>query len=276
MNPKNSGLSLRETHFNQFESAPAFNLAFEVIFENYLFTEGERREKLQDFSRNRFLHLHGVTSNVGSPDALDENFFSQLRELGKKTKASLYSDHLCWTRLNQQSTFELLPIPRTQNMIQHVGERVSKIRDLLGFDFILENISSYFSYEIDEMSELEFMCELHNRYQIRFLLDLNNLYVNSKNFGFDANQFIQKIPVTAISAFHLGGHEDFGSFLFDTHGAPVVDSVKALYLKAENRFGEKPTFLERDENIPQEFDVLALELTDLTFPDEDAFTGVNQ
>lgn len=264
MNIKHSGLSLRELHFDQFKSLSNFNFAFEVIFENYLFTQGERREILQDLAKNRFLHLHGVTSNIGSLDLLDEDFFQKLRILSRQTNAKLHSDHLCWTRINQKSTFELLPVPRTKNMIDHIGLRVKKISDNLGNDFFLENISSYFSYEIDEMPELEFMIELYNQHQVRFLLDVNNLYVNSKNFNFDANHFIENLPVKSVAAFHLGGHEDFGSFLFDTHSAPVIEPVKSLFLAAEKRFGEKPTFLERDENIPEDVQVLISELSNLT------------
>jgi uncharacterized protein (UPF0276 family) len=263
MNPKNSGLSLREAHFKQFENHPQFTSAFEVIFEKYLFTEGERREILQDLSKNRFVHLHGVTSNIGSFDAVDLNLFKDLKQLADKTQAGLLSDHLCWTRLDQTSTFELLPVPRTKAMVDHIGQRVERIRDCLGQDFILENISSYFSFQIDEMSELDFMSQLHEKYQVRFLLDLNNLYVNSKNFSFSATEFLKQLPVDSVMAYHLGGHEDFGSFLFDTHGASVIDPVKDLFLQAEARFGEKPTFLERDENIPQDISVLTAELIQL-------------
>lgn len=264
MNPNNSGLSLREAHFNQFESHSQFTSAFEVIFENYLFTQGQRREVLQEFSRNRFVHLHGVTSNIGSFDPIDENFFRNLRLMADSTQASLLSDHLCWTRLDQKSTFELLPVPKTKAMIDHIGQRVERVRDLLGQDFVLENISSYFSFQIDEMSELEFMSHLHEKYQIRFLLDLNNLYVNSRNFEFDANHFLQQLPMGSVAAYHLGGHEDFGSFLFDTHGASVIAPVTDLFLQAEALFGEKPTFLERDENIPQDISVLTAELMQLS------------
>lgn len=264
MNSKNSGLSLREVHFNQFESASEFNQAFEVIFENYLFTEGERRERLKEFSKNRFLHLHGVSSNIGSPDEFDNLFFQELKKMGWQTGARLYSDHLCWTRLDEKSTYELLPVPRTRNMINHIGQRIEKIRDILGHDFILENISCYFGYEIDEMTELDFMCELYGQYKVNFLLDLNNLYVNSKNFNFDANHFIESLPVGSVSAFHLGGHEDFGSFLFDTHGTPIIDPVRDLFFAAEDRFGELPTFLERDENIPADINQLVSEISGMS------------
>lgn len=264
MSPKNSGISLREIHFNQFDSAHHFNFAFEVIFENFLFTLGERKDRLQELSKQRFLHLHGVSSNIASIDELNDNVFHDLKKFGIKMKASLYSDHLCWTRINQKSTYELLPAPRTRNMVEHIGQRVEKIRDILGQDFLLENISSYFSYKIDEMTELEFMCELYDRYQVRYLLDVNNLYVNSKNFGFNASQFIQALPLESVAAFHLGGHEDFGSFLFDTHAAQVIEPVKLLFLESEKRFGEKPTFLERDENIPEDIEVLISELSYLS------------
>lgn len=266
MNSSNSGVSLREAHFHQFDKKLDFNSAFEVIAENYLYTAGERRDILIELAKNRFVHLHGVSTNVGSLDELDVHHLKALAQVGSQIGARLFSDHLCWTRLDGKSTFELLPVPRTRKMIDHVGQRVQKIQDLFGNHFLLENISAYFSYQIDEMTELNFMSELYDRHQVKFVLDLNNLYVNSKNFAFDAAEFIQQLPKESVSAYHLGGHEDFGSFLFDTHGSEVIDPVKKLFWQAEKRFGEKPTFLERDENIPHDLSNLTSELMGLAVP----------
>jgi uncharacterized protein (UPF0276 family) len=254
------GLCLRENHFAAFQGKTNQFKSFEVIFENYLFTEGERRDLLADFAKGHFVHLHGVATNIGSLDPLNQSTLRELRRLSNEVQAQILSDHLCFTRLNQLSSFELLPVPRTKKMLQHIGKRVSQIRDLVGQDFLLENISSYFEYEINEMSEIEFMLELHDKYQVRFLLDVNNLFVNSQNFRLSAQEQIEKLSPSMIGAYHLGGHEDLGSFLFDTHGTQVSPAVWSLYQKAIQCLGPHPTFLERDENIPADIRELEKEL----------------
>lgn len=255
-----SGVSLRFEHLQSYLRRQSHFSALEVVFENYLYTSGERRRALLDLSRDYRVHLHGVSTNIGSTDRLDVAQLKKVRELARQTEAFLISDHLCFTRIGKKSTFELLPVPLTTKMIRHVGERLDKIRDSLKQDFLLENISSYFTYQLDEMDEATFMTELHKSYGANFLLDVNNIYVNSENFGFSPTDFIQRIPDTAVGAYHVAGHEEVRGFKFDTHGAPIPDTVKDLYQFAVRRFGQKPTFLERDENIPVDLSLLTREL----------------
>lgn len=254
------GVSVREAFLSSLQARRGELRAIEVVFENYLFTQGERRVSLQQWGRDFFIHLHGVTTNIGSWDPLNVDNLDGLKLLIQETRAQLVSDHLCFTRIGGQSTFDLFPIPRTRRMVDHVGHRLDQIRDRLGTDFLLENISSYFTYHMDEMTELEFMIELHQRYGARYLFDLNNLFVSAQNLGFSAESFVEELPRDSVAAYHLGGYEMVGGFLFDTHGAGVSPDVEILFRRAVKRFGHRPAFLERDENIPHQIEVLEKEI----------------
>jgi hypothetical protein len=259
-----SGVSLREPHFSIIRGRAHRIQAIEVVSENYLFTRGERRTLLQELSENFFIHLHGMTTNIGSSDELNLENLDRLKILARDTQAQLLSDHLCFTRIDGQSTFDLLPIPRTARMVDHVGRRLERIQERLGTEFLLENISSYFTYQMDEMSELEFMSELHKKYGAKYLLDVNNLFVSSKNLSYSATRFLEGLPRTSVAAYHLGGHEVVRGFLFDTHGAKVNGEVEHLFQLAVSKFGRHPVFLERDENIPHDIDDLEQEISQIS------------
>lgn len=263
MNPsilQSSGVALRSKHLESYLQRRRKFSAFEVTFENYIYSHGESRKNIISLSEDYRIHLHGVSTNIGSVDKLDRNLLRELRTLSRETNAFLLSDHLCFTRINHVSTFELLPVPLTRKMLRHVGNRLDKIRDYLKQDFLLENISSYFTYEMSEMDEPTFMAELHKQYGAHFLLDVNNLYVGSQNLGFSSREYLETIPTESVKAFHVAGHEKVSGFLFDTHGQSIQAPVKDLYKEAVRRFGMRPTFLERDENIPDDPDVLEAEL----------------
>lgn len=255
------GLSLREQHFSAYKAKKNRFQSIEVVAENYMYTEGERRDLLRDLSKDLSIHLHGTTLNIGSTDPLNLDFLAKLRTLATDVKAFALSDHLCFTQQNQRSSFELLPLPRTMAMIQHVGDRLNRVRDILGRELFLENISSYFSYEIDQMSEIDFLLELHDRFQLKLLFDVNNFYVNARNFSFSDVEAIRRMQPEMVGLFHLGGHLDMNTFLFDDHGHAVSEPVWSLYNEAIKVVGARPTFLERDENVPAELDVLEAELS---------------
>lgn len=258
------GVALRAPHYPYFLERKNRFRALEVGTENYLFTEGERRDALLDLARDHVIHLHGVSANLGSFDPLDTDYFKKLAELAEATSARLVSDHLCFTREGGKSTFELLPIPLTWRMVDHLGQRLEAIRDLLGCEFLVENISRYFTYKIDEIGEAEFLAALHERYGARILLDVNNVQVSAANLGFDARAYLESLPGNAVAAYHLGGYEIVEGFPFDTHGAAIAPEVRALFQAARARFGDHPTFLERDENLPVDAGALEDELASLT------------
>lgn len=245
------GISLREPHYSDYQQRKNKFNGLEVVFENYLFTQGERREILQDICQDAFVHLHGVSLNIGSFDPLNIETLQLLKNLSVSTKAKIISDHLSFTRINGKSSFELLPIPKTKAMLDHLADRINQVQDILGQPLLLENISTYFRYSIDEMTEFEFMLELHNKCNVNFLLDVNNVFVTCQNLGIDPTSSMKKLPKNCVGAYHIGGFEVLdNNFYFDTHGAAVSTEVQGMYREAIQYFGIKPTFLERDENIP--------------------------
>ena len=128
--------------------------------------------------------------------------------------------------------------------------RVQQVQELLGRRLVLENVSSYVSFEADEMSEWVFIAELLKRADCELLLDVNNVYVSSRNHGFDARTFIDAMPRERVRQIHLAGHEDHGTHCVDTHDHPVCDAVWALYAHTARRLGAVPTMIERDDHIP--------------------------
>lgn len=242
---------LKQTSFN----------AIEFLTENFLYTEGERRDIFDQLAKDRLVHLHGVSMNVGSFDDFDFDYLYRLKDLASQVSHKIISDHLSFTRLSERSSFDLLPIPKTKKMVEHIGDRVKIASEKLDFDLVLENISAYFSYDIDELSEVDFIHQLTDRYDVKLLLDLNNLFVTSKNLNFDPFEYLKAIPSASIVAYHIGGFEMVEGFHFDTHGAETVLEVRSLYKFATQRFGHKPTFLERDDNLPKDLSTLENELS---------------
>ena len=248
--PKIIGLSLRAANEDSIFLKEVDFRIIEVISENYTYSRGVDREMLVDLSHDYKLHLHGVSLNIGGMDDLDKKTLNQLKSLQSETKASYISDHLCWTRHNQKSSFDLLPFPFTRKMIHHLKDRIHQVQDVLGYNFLLENISTYFRFKLDEMDEIDFLIELHESTGVNFLLDLNNLYVNQFNHGIDPYKLINSLSSSAVEFYHLAGYSNQGDFYFDAHDSKVPKSVWDLYSLAIRKFGMHPTIIERDENIP--------------------------
>jgi uncharacterized protein (UPF0276 family) len=257
---KTCGVSLRAPHFSDYESGSNVFEAIEVLTENYLFTKGERREIFNRISASRLIHFHGVSLNIGSPDPLDSDFLKRLAEFTKPHPLKIISDHLCFTSIEGQNSFDLLPVPKTLKMASYVSDRFKSVSDVLGEEIALENISTYFNFHVDHFSEIDFINLLTDRFGVKLLLDVNNLFVSSQNLGFNPFDYLEAIPANSVVGYHVGGFEMVDEFHFDTHGAPVILEVKNLYKVAVQRFGHKPTFLERDENIPPTLGELEQEL----------------
>jgi uncharacterized protein (UPF0276 family) len=143
-----------------------------------------------------------------------------------------------------------MPLPYTQEALEHLVPRIQEVQEFLGERILLENVSSYVGYRSSEMTEWEFLAELSARADCLLLLDVNNVYVNSVNHRFDPNAFLDGVPKTRVAQIHLAGHESQETFIIDTHDAPIADAVWALYQRAFLRFGGVSTMIERDANIP--------------------------
>ncbi|HEX7812208.1 MAG TPA: DUF692 domain-containing protein [Burkholderiales bacterium] len=244
------GLGLRTDHYEEIlESRPRVDW-FEALSENYLVPGGKPLHYLDRIRADYPMALHGVSLSIGSTDPLDLDYLAALRELAQRVEPAWISDHLCWTGVAGRNLHDLLPLPYTEAAVDHVAARVREVQDFLGCRILLENVSSYVSFRESEMNEWEFLAEISRRADSLILLDVNNIYVSAFNHGFDAMAFIDGIPPGRVRQFHLAGHDNCGSHIIDTHGAPIVDPVWDLYAAAVRRFGNVATMIERDDNIP--------------------------
>jgi uncharacterized protein (UPF0276 family) len=206
---------------------------------------------LEKARRDRPVVLHGVSLGIGSTAALDVRYLNDLKALIHRIEPALVSDHLCWGHAHGRYSHDLLPMPYTQESLAHVVDRVRQVQDLLGRQIMLENPSTYLEFESSEIPEHEFLATVAKRADCGVLLDGNNVYVSSRNHGFDAIAWLYSIPVERVGQFHLAGHQDRGVIVIDTHEGHVVDEVWKLYAHAVRRFGEVPSLIEWDEGVPE-------------------------
>ncbi|HEX3913936.1 MAG TPA: DUF692 domain-containing protein [Steroidobacteraceae bacterium] len=245
------GLGLRTPHYEAILNEPHAIDWLEIITENYLVAGGKPLHYL-DRIRARFpLVMHGVSLSIGSTDPIDMEYLSSVRELAARIEPEWISDHLCWTGVEGRNLHDLLPLPYTEEALNAVVARVGQVQDALGRRILLENVSSYLSFHADEMPEWEFLSAVAGRADCDVLLDINNIYVSSVNHGFDPLQYLKAVPKSRVRQFHLAGHSDLGGHLIDTHDHPIVAPVWSLYGQALELFGQVPTMIERDDNIPE-------------------------
>ena len=251
MNLAGFGLGLRTPHYEAMLNEPHDIDWLEVITENYLVPGGKPLDYLERI-RERFpLVMHGVSLSIGSTDPLDCKYLADVRALAARIEPHWISDHLCWTGIEGRNLHDLLPLPYTEEALAAVVARVGQVQDALGRQILLENVSSYLTYQASEMSEWEFLREVAQRADCAILLDINNIYVSSVNHGFDPLAYLHAIPKSRVRQFHLAGHSDLGGHLIDTHDHPIVEPVWNLYGAAVAHFGTVPTMIERDDNIPE-------------------------
>lgn len=251
------GLGLRTDHYRDFIDASPKVDWLEVISENYLVPGGKPLYFLDRIRRDYPMVMHGVSLSIGGSDPFDADYLKQLKALIDRIQPAWISDHLCWTGTESLNLHDLLPMPYTQAALRHLTQRLQQVQDALGCPILMENVSSYVTYQADEMSEWEFIAELATRSGCDLLLDVNNVYVSSVNHGFDPHAFIDAMPARHVRQIHLAGHEDHGSYIIDTHDHPVCDAVWDLYAHTIRRLGMVPTMIERDDNIPPLAELIA-------------------
>lgn len=256
--PRGCGVGLRTKHYEEItRDWPAMDW-FEAISENYM-DSGGRPVRTLEAVRGRYpVALHGVSLSIGSADPLNPVYLERLKTLVRRIDPFIVSDHLCWTGVEGSQLHDLLPLPFTAEALRHLVSRVQQVQETLGRSILLENVSSYVTYKHSVIPEWEFLSEVARRSGCGILLDLNNVYVNANNHGFDPYAYLQGIPASKVGQFHLAGHTDMGGYLFDTHSGQVIDPVWDLYQKALGLYGPVSTLIEWDEAIP-EFSRLAAE-----------------
>lgn len=244
------GLGLRPPHFQDvLDGAPGADW-FEILSENFMVAGGKPRYYLEQVRADYPIVMHGVSMNIGSADPLDMDYLSRLRELMRSIEPAWLSDHLCWTGVSGHNSHDLLPLPLTDAVLTHLCERIDRVQNYLGRPLVLENASTYLEFSGADYREHDFLNRLSRRSGCRLLLDINNIYVSSRNHGFDANAYLDAIDREAVVQFHLAGHSDYGDYVIDTHDHPIVDPVWALFERAVRRFGPVSTMIERDDHIP--------------------------
>jgi uncharacterized protein (UPF0276 family) len=252
--PASAGIGLRAAHHAAvIDRRPPVGW-FEAHSENFFADGGSQPEILARVRENYPLSLHGVGLSLGSADELDRGHLAKLKRLVDRFQPALVSEHISWGSIDGVHFNDLLPLPFTDEALMHVARRVRQVQDVLGRAILLENVSSYLEFTCSEMGEWEFVSELARESGSGILLDVNNIYVASRNHGFDAAAYLNRIPRSAVGEIHLAGHSrrSFGGreILIDTHNSQVCAEVWGLYGLALQRFGPVPTLIEWDADLP--------------------------
>ncbi|MFT5840077.1 MAG: hypothetical protein ACI9UT_002588 [Flavobacteriales bacterium] len=222
---------------------------WEVAPENWIPLGGKYQKNLNQFTSACNFVSHGLSLSIGSPEPLDINFVKNVKTFLDNHQILYYSEHLSYCS-GQGHLYDLMPIPFTEEAVKHVVKRVKHVQDIIERPLLLENVS-YYAAPGQEMSEQEFTLSVLNESGCLMLLDVNNIYVNSINHGYDAEDFLTAMPTGKIVYGHIAGHYDEADDLkIDTHGADVIEPVWQLLRKAYEIHGVFPTLLERDFNIP--------------------------
>lgn len=227
---------------------------FEIAPENWAINGGRYAKDLRRFTERYAFVCHGLSLSIGSTDALDVTLVKGIKQFMREHRIGLYTEHLSWCS-HAGHLYDLLPIPCSQEAVSWVSSRVRQVQDILGMQIGLENASYYLSPPGAEMKEQEFITEIIRESDCLLHLDVNNVYVNSQNFGYDAKKYLDDLPLDRVCYLHVAGHYvESDGFLVDTHGADVIDPVWSLLDYAYQSMGESasivPTCLERDFNFP--------------------------
>ena len=247
-----AGVGFKAEHFEEALAAPAAGLWFEVHAENYMVDGGPRLAMLETVRSERPLSLHGVGLSLAGAAPPDADHLARLKRLVDRFEPEVVSEHLAWSRLDGRCFPDLLPVPRTNEVLSRLADNIGRVQDVLGRSILIENPSHYLALSDHQWSETSFLSELARRSGCGLLIDVNNVAVGAHNLGYDARTWLEAIPAKLVGEIHLAGHslDGEGTLLIDSHDAPVSDDVWALYETFIARIGPKPTLIERDGNLP--------------------------
>jgi len=253
------GVGLRVEHFTELLESEHNPVPWvEVLADNFLVAGGPSIRNLERIAQRYPLTFHCVGMSLGSTDPLNPHYFKRLKAQIDRFQPALVSDHLAWVSIQQRYLHDLIPLPYTQESLANMVSRVQQAQELLGRSIIIENPSAYLAFKTSDISETEFLTALTQQTDCGLLIDVNNMYVSAVNNGFSANDYLNEIPAESVKEIHLAGYEEQEGYLFDTHGQRVHQPVWDLYQQAIQRFGNVPTLIEWDTDIPP-FSVLAEE-----------------
>lgn len=245
-----AGIGLRAAHYQELAARGGGPDFLEVHAENFFGEGGPALAWLGRFRADYPLSVHGVGLSLGSAEAVDARHLERLARLVERFDPFLVSEHLCWSAAAGLHANDLLPLPLTREAIDCVCRNVERVQDRLRRRVLVENVSAYVAWPGAEMDEPAFVAEVARRTGCGILLDVNNVWVNAHNFGFDPVAYLAAIDPSLVGQYHLGGHEAFGELLVDTHGTPVCEEVWSLYGEALERIGPRPVLVEWDTALP--------------------------
>lgn len=247
-----AGVGFKAEHFAEALAAPAAGLWFEVHAENYMVAGGPRLAMLERLRRDRPLSLHGVGMSLAGMADPDPDHLAALKRLVDRFEPALVSEHLAWSRLDGRCFPDLLPVPRTNEVLARCAANVGRVQDALGRQILIENPTHYLALRDHSWSETSFLSELARRSGCGLLIDVNNVAVGAHNVAFDPCAWLDAIPSDHVGEIHLAGHslDAEGTLLIDSHDEPVSEHVWNLYEALVERIGPRPTLIERDGNLP--------------------------
>lgn len=223
----------------------------EITPENWMFFGGRKRRLLEACAERWPIVPHGVSLNLGGIDPLDGALLDGMRALCRRHEPPWWSDHLCYSSIGGRPLHDLLPLPFTAEAVDNAAARARACEARVGVPLVVENATFYSHMPGATMDEADFLCAFFAASGAGLLLDVNNVYVNARNHGFDARAFIDRMPLERVRQLHVAGHTDEGDLLVDTHIGPVIDEVWALYRYTLARAGRLiPTLVEWDQEIP--------------------------
>jgi uncharacterized protein (UPF0276 family) len=244
------GIGLRIPHLNHIlERKPVVDW-FEIISENYMVDGGRPLAVLDRILEQYRVVQHGVSMYLGSSGRLNREHLRRLKALVRRTKTPWLTDHLCWGSVDGRYTHDLLPMPYTFEAAKLTAKNIRQAEDFLEVPIAVENVSSYAEFHASEMTEWEFLNEVVERADCGILLDVNNIYVSSRNHDFNPRDYLEAVDPARVMQIHIAGHSKFEKYVLDTHDHPVIEPVWSLYRRAIERCGLTPTLLEWDDHIP--------------------------
>lgn len=251
-NIKGVGLGFRRDFSDELIYDKAVKPDFvELAPENWMNIGGYWKKQLDRLAEAYPIICHGLSLSIGSPDELDLDFIKQVKTFLDTYDIKLYSEHLSYSKCDNAHLYDLLPIPFREDAANHVADRISKVQDILQRPFVMENVS-YYTPVAAEMTEAEFINSIVKRSGCNLLLDVNNVYVNAFNHGYQPKEFLEQLPLKSVAYVHMAGHtkvED--DLIIDTHGEAIIDPVYDLFEWTIAKLDEVPVLLERDFNIPE-------------------------
>lgn len=247
-----TGIGYRKDFGRSFLETPNFEPAFvEVAPENWLDVGGFWKNEFKKIAEKYPIYTHGLSLSIGSPDPLDMSFLRRLKSFLTEWNVAVYSEHLSYSRCDNAHLYDLLPIPFRADAVKHIASRIKQVQEILERKLVLE-IVSYYTPVAAEMSEVDFINAVISEGDCELLFDINNIYVNSFNHGYDAKTFINRLDLERVRYIHMAGHEKISEeLIIDTHGQPIIDPVYDLFEYAVSKLNKPvPVLLERDFNIP--------------------------